>query len=71
MSVLARMRMRCASLTALLHCRELLDGLHKIGFRTHLGPDGSGFLAMARRRGGGYYLGASHTPPASRHGAQF
>ena len=36
--------------------RELLDGLHRIGFRTHLGPDGSGFLAMARRRGGGYYL---------------
>ena len=23
-----------------------------------LGPNGSGFLAMARRRGGGYYLGA-------------
>ena len=39
-------------------CRELLEGLHKVGFRTHLGPNGSGFLAMARRRGGGYYLGA-------------
>ncbi|KAI0757757.1 FAD/NAD(P)-binding domain-containing protein [Daedaleopsis nitida] len=36
--------------------KELLEGLHKIGFRTHLGPNGSGFLAMARRRGGGYYL---------------
>ncbi|TBU34305.1 FAD/NAD(P)-binding domain-containing protein [Dichomitus squalens] len=36
--------------------KELLDGLHKIGFRTHLGPDGRGFTAMGRRRGGGYYL---------------
>ncbi|KAH9920544.1 FAD/NAD(P)-binding domain-containing protein [Epithele typhae] len=36
--------------------KTLLDDLHKIGFRTHFGPDGKGFLAMARRRGGGYYL---------------
>ncbi|EJF58505.1 FAD/NAD(P)-binding domain-containing protein [Dichomitus squalens LYAD-421 SS1] len=36
--------------------KELLDNLHKVGFRTHLGPNGSGFLAMTRRRGGGYYL---------------
>ena len=42
-----------------LRCRELIENLNKIGFRTHLGPDGRGFLAMAKRRGGGYYLGAS------------
>ena len=36
--------------------RELLDGLNKVGFRTYLGPGGCGFLAMAKRRGGGYYL---------------
>ena len=36
--------------------RELLEGLHKVGFRTHLGPDGAGYTAMGRRRGGGYYL---------------
>ena len=45
-------------LTGAQRCRELLEGLHKVGFRTHLGPNGSGFLAMARRRGGGYNLGA-------------
>ena len=36
--------------------RDLLEGLHKVGFRTHLGPDGAGYTAMGRRRGGGYYL---------------
>lgn len=38
---------------------ELLDGLHKIGFRTHFGPDNCGFLNMAMTRGGGYYLGTT------------
>ncbi|KAI1787664.1 hypothetical protein LXA43DRAFT_895912 [Ganoderma leucocontextum] len=28
-------------------------------FRTHLGPNDAGFLAMAKRRGGGYYLDVS------------
>ncbi|TFK84340.1 FAD/NAD(P)-binding domain-containing protein [Polyporus arcularius HHB13444] len=36
--------------------KELLEGLHKVGFRTHLGPGGAGYTAMGRRRGGGYYL---------------
>ncbi|KAI0762275.1 FAD/NAD(P)-binding domain-containing protein [Fomes fomentarius] len=34
--------------------KELLDGLRKVGFRTDL--SGGGFLAMSRRRGGGYYI---------------
>ncbi len=36
--------------------RQLLEGLKKVGFRTYLGDGGCGFLAMAKRRGGGYYL---------------
>ena len=50
--------------------RELLDGLHKVGFRTHLGPDGTGFLAMARRRGGGYYLGTCASPESPAEAAR-
>lgn len=36
---------------------ELLHNLHKVGFRTTLGDDDSGFLIMAFARLGGYYLG--------------
>ncbi|TFK84341.1 FAD/NAD(P)-binding domain-containing protein [Polyporus arcularius HHB13444] len=36
--------------------KQLLEGLKKVGFRTYLGDGGCGFLAMAKRRGGGYYL---------------
>ncbi|EMD41360.1 hypothetical protein CERSUDRAFT_79019 [Gelatoporia subvermispora B] len=36
--------------------KELLDNLNKVGFRTHLGYDDSGFVMMAMIRGGGYYL---------------
>lgn len=36
--------------------KELLDGLHKRGFKTTLGEDDSGFLLMAWNKGGGYYL---------------
>lgn len=39
--------------------RELLDGLHKVGFKTNLGVDDSGFLILAMLRLGGYYLGTS------------
>lgn len=39
--------------------RELLDGLHKRGFKTTLGDDDAGFLLMAWSKGGGYYLGWS------------
>ena len=37
--------------------RKLLDGLNKRGFRTNMGPDGTGAYIMAWERGGGYYLG--------------
>ncbi|KZT00877.1 FAD/NAD(P)-binding domain-containing protein [Laetiporus sulphureus 93-53] len=36
--------------------KNILDGLQKVGFRTHFGDDGSGFLYSAMTRGGGYYL---------------
>lgn len=36
--------------------KELLDGLHKVGFKTNMGIDGSGFLILAMLRLGGYYL---------------
>jgi hypothetical protein len=39
--------------------RELLDGLKKVGFKTNMGIDGSGFLILAMLRLGGYYLGLS------------
>ncbi|TCD68951.1 hypothetical protein EIP91_009341 [Steccherinum ochraceum] len=35
--------------------KELLDGLHRVGYRTNEG-EGGGLLWMAIRRGGGYYL---------------
>lgn len=38
-------------------CRELLEGLKKVGFKYNLGHEGSGFLWLAQTRGGGYYLG--------------
>ncbi|CAL1697215.1 unnamed protein product [Somion occarium] len=36
--------------------KELLDGLHKVGYRTNFGEDGSGFLFLSLKRVGGYYL---------------
>ena len=41
-----------------LHGRELLDALHKRGFRTNEGIDGTGFLPLLWRSFGGFYLGA-------------
>lgn len=38
-------------------CRDLLEGLHKVGYRTNFGDDDSGFIYLALKRGGGYYLG--------------
>jgi cation diffusion facilitator CzcD-associated flavoprotein CzcO len=35
---------------------EMLDGLEKAGFRTDLGPDGSGYLMKYYLQGGGYYI---------------
>ena len=35
---------------------ELLAGLNRAGFRTHLGEDGGGMLMAFYRRGGGYYI---------------
>lgn len=44
--------------------KDLLDGLHSVGFKTNFGEMGAGFLGLAWLRGGGYYLGKSdeHTP---------
>jgi len=41
--------------------KGILDGLAKKGFKLTNGPDGSGFLSLVLRRGGGYYfdVGAS------------
>ena len=36
--------------------RELLDGLHAVGFRTDYGEDGTGLQMKYLRRGGGYYI---------------
>jgi hypothetical protein len=41
-----------------LACRETVEGLNRVGFKTNNGDDDSGFLTMAWERGGGYYLGA-------------
>lgn len=36
--------------------RELIEGLTKVGFKTHYGSDDSGFVVQYFRKGGGYYL---------------
>lgn len=36
--------------------KDLLEGLHKVGYRTNFGDDDSGFIYLALKRGGGYYL---------------
>lgn len=36
--------------------RPLLEGLEAAGFRTDVGPDGTGFQMKYMRRGGGYYI---------------
>ena len=36
--------------------RELLDGLHAVGFQTDCGPDNTGFHMKFLRHGGGYYI---------------
>jgi len=36
--------------------KELLDNLTRAGFRTCLGPDGTGRLMLAFQRGGGFYI---------------
>jgi len=36
--------------------KELLDGLAKAGFKTNLGPDGTGVLQLLFTRAGGYYF---------------
>ena len=38
--------------------RDLIESLHKVGFRTNLGIRGSGFGLLAWNKAGGYYLGA-------------
>ena len=35
----------------------LLEGLTKIGYNLNFGEDDSGFLFLALKRGGGFYLG--------------
>jgi cation diffusion facilitator CzcD-associated flavoprotein CzcO len=36
--------------------KELLDGLHAVGFETDFEPDGTGFYMKYLRHGGGYYI---------------
>ncbi|MGE4427441.1 MAG: FAD-dependent oxidoreductase [Solirubrobacteraceae bacterium] len=36
--------------------RELLEGLHRVGFETDFEPDGTGFHMRYLRTGGGYYI---------------
>lgn len=36
--------------------RELLDSLHRVGFKTDVGEDGTGVAIKYNRRGGGYYI---------------
>ncbi|GBE78764.1 putative indole-3-pyruvate monooxygenase YUCCA8 [Sparassis crispa] len=36
--------------------KPLLDGLHKVGFKTYAGSEGAGFIHLSMTRGGGYYL---------------
>lgn len=36
--------------------KDLMDGLHRVGFRTTYGPDRSGWQFMYLERGGGYYF---------------
>ncbi|KAF5328737.1 hypothetical protein D9619_011498 [Psilocybe cf. subviscida] len=36
--------------------KELLDGLHRVGFRTNMGIKNSGFSLLARTKAGGYYF---------------
>ena len=37
--------------------RDILEALHKVGFKTNLGIHDSGFGLLALTKGGGYYLG--------------
>lgn len=40
--------------------RPLIDALTKTGYRVNFGEDDSGFLFLALKRAGGYYLGTHH-----------
>ena len=59
--------MRTNTFLALFKCllsfkhkhRELLESLHKVGFRTNLGIQDTGFGLLAWSKQGGYYLGLS------------
>lgn len=42
-----------------LRFRDLLDSLHKVGFRTNMGILDTGFGLLAWSKAGGYYLGES------------
>ncbi len=37
--------------------KDLLESLHKVGFRTNFGYDNTGFMILAKTKAGGYYLG--------------
>lgn len=46
--------------------KDILEGLKRVGFRTNMGTDGTGFFLLALSKGGGYYLGAFNQIPSSR-----
>jgi len=37
--------------------KDLLESLHKVGFRTNLGMMDTGFGLLTKMRAGGYYIG--------------
>jgi hypothetical protein len=39
--------------------RDILEALHKVGFKTNLGIKGTGFGLLASSKAGGYYFGLS------------
>ena len=36
---------------------EMLESLHKVGYQTNFGPEGTGLMMLIPDRAGGYYLG--------------
>jgi len=48
------------------NCRDILDGLAKVGFNTNLGPHGTGISSLYFERAGGYYIGVCASPPQKK-----
>ncbi|KAJ8596565.1 FAD/NAD(P)-binding domain-containing protein [Rhizopogon salebrosus TDB-379] len=55
-AVIRRLSQRTVPVVALTADKNILDGLAKVGFKTNLGPYGTGILPLFLDRGGGYYI---------------